>query len=378
MCRSDLLRSAATHFLLGTISLFAPATFGQDPKSLPPPPPEVKPATPPTAGAAATPPSDAAAAAKLEALGSRGVRIHDPSTIVKCKDEYWVFYTGANVPSYRSKDLLHWEPGPRAFTTPPAWVREAVPRNRNGNDFWATDVIRVGERYLLYYSVSSWGRNDSVIGLATNGTLDPADPSYRWVDEGIVVRSAATDDFNAIDPAAVRDADGRLWLSFGSFWGGIRLVELDPKTGKRLAADAPPRPLAWQDQIEGPFIHCRDGKYFLFVAWGWCCRGTNSTYNIRVGRSHRITGPYLGRDGKDMRDGGGTLVAATDGPLVGPGQPSVFSDDAGRDWLVCHFYDATRRGRGTLGIRPLVWDAQGWPSLGLADGKGRVGGDAQP
>lgn len=339
------------------------------------PPPT--PLPPPTQNAA---PRAAPIDAALEAMGSRGVRIHDPSAIVRCKDSYWLFYTGASVPSYRSKDLQHWEPGPRAFEIgAPKWVREAVPRNRNGNDFWAPDLIRVGDRYLLYYSVSSWGRNDSVIALATNATLDPADPAYRWVDEGIVLRSTSDDDFNAIDPAAVLDGDGRMWLAFGSFWGGIRLVELDAKTGKRLAADSPIHALARQDQIEGPFIHRRGGKYYLFVAWGWCCRGINSTYNVRVGRSDRITGPYLDRDGRDMRHGGGTLVVGTEGSFIGPGQPSVFTNDAGRDHLVCHFYDATRRGRGTLAIRPLVWDTDGWPSPALSDsGDGGVGHDHAP
>jgi arabinan endo-1,5-alpha-L-arabinosidase len=352
------LRRLRLLLLLASVSPIASAA---DPTPPPPPSPNQSSTAPPAA------PADAAAAAALEAMGSLDVRIHDPSSIIKCKDEYWVFYTGANVPSYRSKDLKHWEAGPRAFAAPPKWVHDAVPRNRNGNDFWAPEVIRLGDRYLLYYSVSSFGRNDSVIALATNATLDPADAAYRWIDEGIVIRSTADDNFNAIDPAASADADGKLWLTFGSFWGGIQLVELDPKSGKRLAADSPIHRLARQDQIEGPFIHRHDGKYYLFVAWGWCCRGVNSTYNTRVGRSDQITGPYLDRDGKDMRYGGGTLVAGTDGAFIGPGQPSVFSDAAKQDRLVCHFYDATRRGRGTLAIRPLNWDAEGWPALAPTD-----------
>jgi arabinan endo-1,5-alpha-L-arabinosidase len=320
----------------------------------------------------ATLPVDPLVAARLIRAGSRETRLHDPSAIVQCKDEYWLFSTGPGVPSYRSKDLETWERGPRVFPEAgPAWVRATIPNNRNGNDFWAPDVIRLGDRYLVYYSVSSWGRNTSAIALATNRTLDPAEPDYRWVDEGLVLQSVAgRDDFNAIDPAPVLDADGRMWLAFGSFWGGIKMVELDPATGLRVAADSPIHSLAQKDQIEGPYIVRQGGHYYLLVAWGWCCRGVNSTYNIRVGRADRITGPYLDRDGRDMRDGGGTLLLGSDGPFIGPGQPSVFSppDATGRadkpaaqHHLVCHFYDATRRGRGTLAIRLLEWDAGGWP-----------------
>jgi arabinan endo-1,5-alpha-L-arabinosidase len=320
----------------------------------------------------ATVPVDPAAAARLAALGSRDVRLHDPSAVVRCKDEYWVFSTGAGVASHRSKDLKKWEPGPRVFPGEgPHWVRETIPANRRGNDFWAPDVVRVGDRYFLYYSVSSWGKNTSAIALATNRTLDPADPDYRWVDEGVVVRSeAGRDDFNAIDPAPVIDVDGRMWLAFGSFWGGIKMVELDPATGRRVSPDSQVYSLAQKEQIEGPYIVREGGHYYMFVAWGWCCRGVNSTYNIRVGRADRITGPYFDREGRDMRDGGGTLLLESDGPFIGPGQPSVFSEpdasgradkEAARHHLVCHFYDATRRGRATLAIRPLAWDAAGWP-----------------
>ena len=108
-------------------------------------------------------------------FGSRQVRAHDPSAIVKCQDEYWIFYTGRGIPSYQSKDLIKWEPGPAVFTNAPAWMAQAVPANRWMN-YWAPDVIHLGDRYLLYYAVSSFGKNQSAIGLATNPTLDPADP----------------------------------------------------------------------------------------------------------------------------------------------------------------------------------------------------------
>jgi arabinan endo-1,5-alpha-L-arabinosidase len=137
------------------------------------------------------PPLPAEEAARQAELGSRGVRLHDPSTIVKCKDEYWIFYTGRDVRSYRSKDLMKWEAGPVVFSNSPPWVAEAVPANRNGRDFWAPDVIHVGDRYLLYYSVSSFGKNTSAIGVVTNPTLIRADANFKWKDRGIGFSPAA-------------------------------------------------------------------------------------------------------------------------------------------------------------------------------------------
>ena len=294
--------------------------------------------------------------------GSRGVRTHDPSTVVRHDGEYWFFFTGSGVPSYRSRDLRRWEPGPRALETLPAWTQKYDLRR---DRLWAPDVIRAPDgRYLLYYSASSFGKNTSAIGLASNATLDPADPKYRWVDHGAVIASTANDDFNAIDPAVTLDKDGRMWMSFGSFWSGIKLIELDARTGLRIAPDSPIYSLASAKEIEAPFIHRRGDAYYLFVNHGLCCRGVKSTYEIRVGRSDRITGPYLDRDGKDLRDGGGTLVLGSDRDrgFIGPGHPGIVADADGREWLSFHFYDAAQNGRATFGMRPLSWGADGWPS----------------
>jgi arabinan endo-1,5-alpha-L-arabinosidase len=278
-----------------------------------------------------------------------------------------VFYTGRGVPSYHSKDLLHWEPGPRVFTSSPAWVSAAVPGNRN-QYFWAPDVIHLKGRYLLYYSVSTFGKNTSAIGLASNSTLDPSEPDYQWHDEGMVIQSHATNDFNAIDPSVAQDGRGGLWLAFGSFWSGIKLVQLDPATGKRISAESPIYSLACHESIEAACIYHYDGHYYLFVNWGRCCRGVDSTYNIRIGRSEEITGPYLDTEGKDLLNGGSTLVLETSGPFIGPGHAGILSE-GGTNWFSCHFYDGTRQGTPTLAVMPLFWTTNGWPEVNLLKSK---------
>jgi arabinan endo-1,5-alpha-L-arabinosidase len=305
-------------------------------------------------------PADAAILARF---GSRGVRVHDPSSIVRCKDDYWLFFTGRGAPCCRSADLLHWERGPQAFTVSPPWVAQAVPANRGGLDFWAPDVARIGDRYLLYYSVSSWGRNTSAIALATSPTLDPTDPTHRWTDQGIVVQSSPADKFNAIDPAFFQDADGSCWLTFGSFWIGIKLIQLDPATGKRIKPDSPMYSLAHATSIEAPHLFRHGEHYYLIVNWGLCCRGVNSTYNLRIGRSEKVIGPSLDKDGVDLLKAGGTLLLDSTGPFIGPGQASVFRDGQ-RELIGMHYYDATRRGMSTLAISRLSWDAKGWPIVG--------------
>jgi len=308
----------------------------------------------------------------LEQSASRGITARDPSSIMQCKNEYWVFYTGRGVPSYRSRDLVKWERGPAVFNAPPEWIAKIVPANRN-MVYWAPDVIKLGNQYLLYYSVSSFGKMTSAIGLATNPTLDPDDPAYHWTDQGFVVRTQegqTGEAYNAIDPAVFRDRDGGLWLTFGSYWTGIKLIQLDPKTGMRTAPDSKIFSLAYNESIEASYLCRHDDYYYLFVNWGSCCQGPRSTYNIRIGRSKTITGPYLDKAGVDLlKKGGSVFLATTNGPLIGPGHAGTLNAQ-GKTWFTSDFEgDLRMNGKATLAIMPLRWNADGWPEATVNDVK---------
>jgi arabinan endo-1,5-alpha-L-arabinosidase len=300
----------------------------------------------------------------------RDVSVHDPSTLIKCKDEFWVFATGRGVPSWHSKDLVKWERGRAVFAgNAPPWVAQAVPANQD-MAYWAPDVTWMDGRYWLYYAASTFGKRVSGIGLATSPTLDPNDPAYGWTDQGLVVASGATNNFNAIDPAIFHDTNGSLWLTFGSFWSGIKMVQLDPQTGKRLAPDSPLYSLAHYESIEASYLYQHGGAYYLFVNWGLCCRGTNSTYSIHVGRASKVTGPYLDREGRDMLSGGGTLFLDSTRPYFGPGHAGIIVDK-GTNWFSCHYEavagagNSGQRRASTLAVMPLRWRDDNWPELDL-------------
>ncbi len=298
----------------------------------------------------------------LETTASRGVTARDPSTIVREGDTFWCFYTGRGTPSLHSKDLVTWERGPKVFDKVPEWIAKEVPKN--DGVYWAPDLMKVGDQWLLYYSVSSFGAMHSAIGLATNPTLNPEDPIFRWTDQGVVVQSQDGGDFNTIDPAIFRDDDGKLWLAFGSQWSGLKLVELDPKTGKRLMPDEEMTPIAAGKSIEAAYLYKRKGLYYLFLNRGNCCAGDKSTYHIKVGRSESIKGPYIAKDGAVMLDGGGTMVLdVKTGPLTGPGHAGIVEKD-GKDWFSCHFEaDDRMGGKATLGVMPITWSEDGWPEV---------------
>lgn len=290
--------------------------------------------------------------------------VHDP-VVIKQDGSYVLFFTGPGLPMRRSEDLVHWETAGQVFSELPDWAREEVP----GVEFpWAPDISFYNDRYHLYYSLSTFGSQRSVIGLATNETLDPERSNYEWTDRGKVVESRpGAVDYNAIDPNVAFDEDGEPWLAWGSYWGGIKMRKLDPETGLPSDTDTTLYSLAArpiEDAIEAPYIVRHEGYYYLFVSWDRCCNGAQSTYKIVVGRSEDITGPYVDRSGTPMMEGGGTMVLASHGRIRGPGHNAVLSEED-RHYLVHHFYDAQEGGVSKLQIRSLVWGKEGWPLAGV-------------
>lgn len=290
---------------------------------------------------------------------------HDPSTVIKCKDRYYVFATGQGIVSRSSADKVFWSAGPRVFANYPAWTTNAVPGFTG--TFWAPDVLYFSNRYHLYYSVSTWGSQVSAIGLVTNPTLDPTDPNYLWTDQGPVITSTNGLAYNTIDPCLAWDASGNLWLCFGSYWNGIYLTQLDRATGLRITTNSPTYRLADSGSIEAAYIHRQGSYYYLFCNWGSCCDGVDSTYNIRVGRSTSITGPYLDKNGVNMVSGGGTLFMRASGKYAGPGHVGILSE-GGTLFLTHHYYDANAwdsgynaYGNPRFAMLPLSWAADGWP-----------------
>ena len=311
----------------------------------------------------------------LELKGDYAIT-HDPS-IGREGENYYVFATTSNAsegqfPIRCSKDLTNWKLCGHVFRQIPEWIRAASPSTK---DLWAPDISYFAGKYHLYYAYSAFGVNTSGIALATNETLDPASPKYAWKDEGLVLASSKMDDFNAIDPNIVLDVDGNPWLSFGSFWSGIKMRRIDAVTGKPSAADQtlyslasrakpaepgpakPGLPPDWE-AIEAPFVVHHGEYYYLFVSFDLCCRGTKSSYRTMVGRSKSVTGPYLDADGKQMLAGGGTQLLTANTRWVGPGGESVLQRPEG-DLLVFHAYDAVT-GKPALQISTLSWEG-GWP-----------------
>jgi arabinan endo-1,5-alpha-L-arabinosidase len=284
------------------------------------------------------------------------IAAHDPS-MISTPSGYVVFSTHNGVETRTSPDRVRFTRSAAAIPGGAPWAT-----GYNGGDpnaIWAPDVSHHDDTYWLYYSVSTFGSNRSAIGLATSPTGQPG----SFTDRGLVYESGPGDDYNAIDPSLLVDAQGGWWLVFGSFWSGIKMIRIDPATGKQSTLDQTRYSLASRPdtQIEGPTIVHRGGYYYLFVSVGLCCRGVDSTYRIMVGRATSPTGPYLDRSGVDMRAGGGTELLASHGRVIGPGGASVMAD-AGGDVLVYHYYDGAANGAVRLGLNRLSWEGD-WPSL---------------
>lgn len=310
----------------------------------------------------------AAMALGLSACATQ-VSVHDP-VMAREGNTFYLFSTGPGITFYSSTDMLKWRPEGRVFAGQPTWAKRAAP---TFNDhIWAPDIYHHNGKYYLYYSVSGFGMNTSGIGVTTNATLDPRAKNYKWEDQGMVLQSVPGRDlWNAIDPNIVEDDKGTPWMSFGSFWTGIKLVRLaDNRTrlaepqewhsiARRERPAFTPDDQAGPAQIEGPHIFKKDGYYYLFVSWGVCCKGPENTYHVVVGRSRSVTGPYLDKDGVDMAKGGGTLVIRGNKAWNGVGHNSAYTFD-GKDYLVMHAYETADKYLQKLKILEMKWDG-GWP-----------------
>ena len=302
--------------------------------------------------------------------------VHDP--VMAYEDStYHIFATGIGIQHLTSKDRKTWTVKPEpVMTVMPGWTCDSVPGF--SVHVWAPDIIRWHDRWWMAYSCSTFGKNGSAIGLLSTRSLSfPV-----WNDEGCIVTSREQrDDWNAIDPNFVIDDNDTPWMVWGSFWDGIQLARLDttmhiaqgekprtiarrydPKDTKRMPN--PTSKYAGTNAIEAPFILKHGGYYYLFVSWDYCCQGSKSTYRVAVGRSRNVAGPYLDRDGRDMRLGGGTLVFEGDKQeYEAAGHCAAYHLPDGQDLFICHGYSVARNGASLLVQRPISWTADGWPKL---------------
>jgi len=272
--------------------------------------------------------------------------IHDPSTIMECEGKYYTFGTGGG--GLISEDGWIWNSG----------------ATRPGGGA-APDAIKIGDRYLIAYGATGGGlgggHNGRILTM-WNTTLDPKSPDFKFTQAVVVAASDGVEDNDAIDPGLLLDpTDGRLWMVYGTYFGFIRLVELDPLTGKRVDGN---KALDVAIDCEATTLMYRDGWYYLLGTHGTCCDGANATYNIVVGRSRKVTGPYLDNMDRDMLKGGGKMVLGAGGRVTGPGHFGLIEVGDGVQKMSCHYEaDLDQSGRSVLGIRPLLWK-NGWPVAG--------------
>jgi arabinan endo-1,5-alpha-L-arabinosidase len=304
-------------------------------------------------------------------LHAQNIRVHDP-VMIKEGDTYYLFSTGMGISVFSSKDKKTWQQEKPVFDAAPAWAVEAIPGFKG--HIWAPDISLHNGEYFLYYSVSAFGKNTSCIGLVTNKTLNPKDKNFKWVDHGKVIQSVPGRDlFNAIDPNLVVDFQQQPWLTFGSFWSGMKLVRLHPNR-KEIAQPEEwytiakrPRDYKVEDHepgegaVEAPFIFKKTGFYYLFVSFDFCCRGAESNYKIMVGRSDKIQGPYRDKQGNRLDEGGGSLVLNGNARWPGVGHNAVYAID-GEDIMLYHAYDMNEGGKPVLKMTSLNWDDNGWPT----------------
>lgn len=275
----------------------------------------------------------------------------DPS-IIKGEDGYFYLYATEdirNLPIHRSKDLVNWEFVGTAFTdtTRPDFEPEG--------GIWAPDINKIGDKYVLYYSMSVWG-GEWTCGIGCAVADRPEGP---FKDCGMMFRSNGIKVQNSIDPFYIEE-DGRKYLFWGSF-RGIYAIELS-KDGLTVKSGATPVQIAGT-AYEGTYIHKRGDYCYMFTSIGSCCEGLKSTYTTVVGRSKQLMGPYVDKKGNRMLDNHHEVLIHKNESFVGTGHNSeIVSDNAGTDWLFYHAVSVANPDGRVLMLDKIDW-IDGWPSV---------------
>ena len=296
----------------------------------------------------------------IENNGLKGnLGVHDP-VMIKAGDTYYVFSTGLAVKT--SKDMVNWTNAGPVFdrsAAPLSWWNDDIPGKVG---LWAPDIHYADGKYHLYYSVSAWMNFKSSIGYATNTTLDQNSPDYKWVDQGQVIGyKNGGEGVNCIDPNVFINTDGKEYLLYGSFKAGLRLVELNPKTGK-LFTEKPNLTVITTNLGEGSYIIKGPKYYYIFASRGKCCAALQSTYQIVIGRSKSIKGPYLNKQGESWVDNKYSVFLAGNYDEPGRGHNGFFAQ-GDTTYIVYHAYTRSQNGASLLNIKPLYMDDNDWPTI---------------
>lgn len=287
------------------------------------------------------------------------LKVHDP-VMIKQNNTYYIFSTGKGIPVKISADKITWKNSGRVFANSLPWFKNDIP-NQDGA-LWAPDIHYRNGKFHLYYSVSGWMNFNSSIGYATNVTLDSTDVRYKWVDEGqIISYKNGGEKVNVIDPNVVVEKNGKVWLLYGSYQGGLRLVELDAQTGK-LKSDKPELTTITPSLGEGSYIIKGPKYYYIFASRGICCKGIQSTYQVVMGRSENIKGPYLNKKGESWLNN--KYSEFLEGSYEEPGRGhNGFFSEGDTTYIVYHAYTRSANGASMLNIKPVYADADGWPTM---------------
>ena len=275
----------------------------------------------------------------------------DPS-VIRGEDDYFYLYATENIrnlPIHRSKNLVDWEYVGTAFTN------DTRPNFEPKGGLWAPDINKIGDKYVLYYSMSVWG-GEWTCGI---GCAIADKPEGPFKDHGKMFRSNEINVQNSIDPFYIEDG-GKKYLFWGSFRGiyGIELSDdgLSIKKGAKLRQVA-------GTAYEGTYIHKKDGYYYFFASIGTCCEGLKSTYTTVVGRSKKLFGPYVDKSGKKMLDNHHEVLIHKNDAFVGTGHNSeIVTDKAGNDWMFYHAVSTKNPGGRVLMMDKVNWK-DGWPSV---------------